>query len=153
MQTKTQSAINAYSKVDVEIGITSASPQKLVVLLYEGAIKSIAEAKLHLKQNDVAAKGKMISKAIAIIDEGLKLSLDEKAGGELAQNLKALYDYMCRRLLLANLKNEVEPLDEVSRLLGELKQAWEAIGKTPEQPQATLSKPTDKRDALSYGKA
>ena len=62
-----------------------------------------------------------------IIDEGLKASLDKSAGGELAQNLSSLYDYMSQRLLIANLKNDVAALDEVSNLLTELKGAWEAI--------------------------
>jgi flagellar protein FliS len=76
---------------------------------------------------EIAAKGKSISKAIAIIGEGLNASLDRRVGGELAQNLSSLYDYMVRRLVDANLKNDVTILDEVERLLTELTEAWDGI--------------------------
>jgi len=124
----TRSALSAYNKVAVEIGVESASPHKLVLMLYEGAIAAISAAKVNMLRNDTTAKGEAISKAIAIIDEGLKTSLDDKAGGELAQNLKALYDYMTNRLLVANLRNELKVLEEVGRLLAELHGAWKAIG-------------------------
>jgi flagellar protein FliS len=78
-------------------------------------------------REETAAKGASISKAITIIDEGLKACLDKSAGGELAQNLSSLYDYMNQRLLIANLKNDTGILDEVSQLLTELKGAWESI--------------------------
>jgi flagellar protein FliS len=76
---------------------------------------------------EFVAKGASISKAMMIIDEGLKSSLDMKVGGELPKNLAALYDYMNQRLLHANLNNDPTVLDEVSGLLSELKGAWEAI--------------------------
>ena len=66
-------------------------------------------------------------KAIAIIGEGLNASLDKKVGGELAQNLSSLYDYMVMRLLAANLNNDMAALDEVARLLNDLKGAWDSI--------------------------
>lgn len=157
MNAMTRNALNAYSHVGVETGVAAASPHKLISLLFEGAILSVSAAKAHMQRKEIAAKGEAISKAIAIIDEGLKVSLDEKAGGELAQNLKALYEYMCQRLLVANLKNETEPLDEVGCLLADLKEAWEAIGK--QQPVAVPAAASPQpeqvpnRAALSYGKA
>lgn len=157
MNATTRNAVNAYSQVGIEIGIAGASPHKLIAMLFEGAILSVSAAKLHIQRNETAAKGKAISKAIAIIDEGLKISLDEKVGGVLAQNLKALYEYMCQRLLVANVQNEVEPLEEVGRLLSELKGAWDAIGK-PQNAAATVADPQQpeqvpQRASLSYGKA
>ncbi|MDP2786069.1 MAG: flagellar export chaperone FliS, partial [Sulfurimicrobium sp.] len=131
MNAMSRSALNAYSQVGVETSIASASPHKLVTMLFDGAILAVFHGKAHMQQGNVAAKGESISKAIAIINDGLKVSLDEEAGGELARNLKALYEYMSNRLLMANIRNDVEGLDEVARLLGELKGAWEQIGQQP----------------------
>jgi flagellar protein FliS len=97
-------------------------------MLFEGARLAIAEATWHMQRNETAAKGGAISKAIMIIDHGLKASLDVEAGGEIAEKLYALYDYMITRLLIANLRNEPKALEEVGRLLAELHGAWEAIG-------------------------
>ena len=153
MNAMNKNALNAYSQVAIDAGVGTASPHKLISMLFDGALMSVAAARLHMQRKDIAAKGAAISKAIAIIDEGLKISLDVKAGGELAQNLKALYEYMCHRLLEANLKNEIEPLNEVGRLLAELKGAWDSIDK---QQAVAVSAPAEQipnRAALSYGKA
>jgi len=130
-----RNALSAYSQVDMEVNVAVASPYKLILLLFDGALKAISVAKFNMQSTKVAgiaAKGEAISKAIAIIDEGLKLSLDVKAGGEMAENLNALYEYMCHRLLQANLKNDVGALDEVTKLLSEIRGAWAAIEKSPE---------------------
>ena len=105
MYTETTRAASSYAKVDVEVGVMSASPQALVVMLYDGAIKAIALARAEMLRKDFAAKGEQLSKAIGIIDEGLNASLDLEAGGEIALNLAALYDYMTRQLMVANLRN------------------------------------------------
>jgi flagellar protein FliS len=89
-------------------------------------------------QRQIAAKGESLSKAIAIIENGLKASLDIKAGGVLGDHLAALYDYMGHRLLIANLHNRIEIIDEVSNLLGELRGAWAQI-KSPAQTAATTA--------------
>ncbi|RFC41221.1 MAG: flagellar protein FliS [Candidatus Nitrotoga sp. CP45] len=123
----TNTAINAYNKVDIESGVNAANPHKLILMLYQGALLAIISAKNQILREETAAKGTSISKAITIIDEGLKACLDKNAGGELAQNLSSLYDYMNQRLLIANLKNNTDILDEVSQLLSELKGAWESI--------------------------
>lgn len=155
MNAISHNALNAYSQVGVETGVIAASPHKLIAMLYEGALLSIASAKIHMQRKEIAKKGEAISKAISIIDEGLKASLDEKVGGDLAQNLKALYSYMCQRLLVANIKNETEPLDEVAHLLVDLKKAWEAIGKPQETAAVAAPQPekVPNRASLSYGKA
>jgi flagellar protein FliS len=119
--------MNAYRSMGVESIIESASPKRLVQMLFEGARTAIASAALHLQRREVAAKCEAISKAIAIIDGGLKASLDLNGGGELAKNLSDLYAYMTQRLLHANLKNDPEALAEVAKLLEQLGSAWEAM--------------------------
>ena len=126
----------AYSKVGVETGVSSADPHQLIIMLFDGALLSVSSASLAMQRGDIAAKGQAVSRAIDIVTNGLKASLDFDVGGELAQRLGALYDYMCARLVHANLKNEKPALEEVSRLLSELKGAWEQIGKKPAAGEA-----------------
>lgn len=135
-------ATKAYAKIGVESSVIAADPHKLISMLYQGALQAIANAKggmiriADTKKNksskrgltkEIADKCAAISKAVAIIDDGLNASLDKKVGGELAQNLSSLYDYMCKRLVVANLKNDTAILDEVAHLLNDLKNAWEAM--------------------------
>ena len=122
-----RAAINAYANVGLSTDIMAADPHKLTSMLFEGALLAIAKARHAMEQGETAAKGQSISKAIAIIGEGLNASLDKEIGGELARNLSALYDYMVSRLITANLKNDKAALDEVTRLLSELKKAWDTI--------------------------
>jgi flagellar protein FliS len=123
----TSHAAKTYSRIGLETGVAAASPQRLIVMLYEGALLAVMEAESHLAAQRAAQKGRAISRAIMIIDEGLKASLDHGRGGSIAIQLHELYDYMGRRLLAANLHNDAEALAEVARLLRELKSAWEAI--------------------------
>jgi flagellar secretion chaperone FliS len=125
-----QRSAAAYATVGVETGVTTADPHKLVLMLFDGALLCVGSAKQHMVSNEIAAKGENVSKAINIIANGLKASLDMGVGGELAERLAALYDYMCERLLFANMKNNPTVLEEVHRLLSELKEAWEQIGTT-----------------------
>jgi flagellar protein FliS len=97
-------------------------------MLYDGALKAIYKAKADMLRNDPASKGAAVSKAIAIIEDGLRGSLDLNAG-DIAANLDSLYEYMSNKLLLANLKNDQSALDEVAKLLGELKSAWEEVAR------------------------
>jgi flagellar protein FliS len=135
----TRSGASSYAKVGIETGVLSASPHKLIAMLFDGALVALSTALLHMKAGNIAAKGQAISKAIAIIDEGLRASLDQKAGGNIAVSLDALYAYMSNRLLLSNVQNAPEMIEEVQRLLNELKAAWVqidpdaqgAIGKQP----------------------
>lgn len=123
--------ISAYTSIGIETGVDAADPHQLVLMLYEGALLAVADGKLHMARRETAAKGRALSKAIMIIESGLKASLDVKAGDELAESLGALYDYMCDRLLRANLHNRPEIIDEVSHLLGELRGAWKQIKPAP----------------------
>lgn len=122
---------SAYAKVGVETDVTSASPHKLILMLYDGALAQIHSAKLAMANKNIPVKGQHISKAIDIIINGLKVSLNMEAGGELAERLDALYDYMSERLLYANLHNNSSALDEVVELLESLRSAWADIADQP----------------------
>ena len=117
----------AYAKVGIETGVEAASPARLIVMLYDGALLAIATAEGHMKEGRVPEKGKAVSHAIRIVSEGLRASLDFQAGSDLSEKLDALYDYMEHRLMQANLQNEPAILREVAGLLRELKGAWEEI--------------------------
>ncbi len=124
--------ISAYQKVGVDAAVEVADPHKLILLLFSGVQAAIGQAQAALQMNQIAEKGKSISRAIDIISNGLKVSLDHEQGGEIAARLDALYDYMVMRLLHANIKNDPKALDEVSGLLEEIHSAWREIapGKT-----------------------
>ncbi|NMM28541.1 MAG: flagellar export chaperone FliS [Glaciimonas sp.] len=122
-----KSGANAYAKIDIETGVLAASPHKLIVMLFDGALTSVRMAQQHMKQGNIEDKGRAISKAISIIDDGLRASLNVDAGGDLALSLDSLYEYMCNRLLQANLKNQPDMLEEVHVLLQDLKDAWDVI--------------------------
>lgn len=128
--------VNAYAKVGVETGVLAASPHKLIAMLFEGAVKAIDQASQHMAAGEIEKKGEAVAKAVQIILVGLNASLNRKAGGELAENLHSLYDYMARRLFEANIKNSQEMLAEVRGLLMEIKGAWDQIGGQAERQLA-----------------
>jgi flagellar protein FliS len=134
------SAIAAYKDVGLDTDIMGADPHKLVAMLYDGALLAISRAKSEIQYQDIEAKGEAISKAIAIIGDGLQVGLDINAGGDIAQNLFALYGYMVRRLVTANATNDVAILDEITRLLSELQEAWATI-----RPQVVPTAPAGER--------
>lgn len=117
----------AYAQIGVESAVMSASPLQLIVLLFDGALSALVRARLFMQQGELAAKGEALSKAINIIDNGLKAGLDNDKGGEIAENLSSLYDYMIRRLMLANLRNDVAIIEEVEGLLTNIADAWKQI--------------------------
>lgn len=125
----------SYQKVGIESAVMSASPHQLIVLLFDGAMSALVRARLFLDQGDLISKGEALSKAISIIDNGLKAGLDMDAEGELSNNLASLYDYMVRRLLLANMHNDVETIMEVEGLLNNIADAWKQIGEAPSSHQ------------------
>jgi flagellar protein FliS len=120
------SGARAYVNVGLETGVASAHPHRLIQMLFDGALLAVARAKRAMADGEIALRGESISKAIQIIDEGLKAALVD-TGSNLAGNLRALYEYMSCRLLVASLKNESAALDEVTRLLTDIKEAWNAI--------------------------
>lgn len=119
-----------YQKVEVE----TTDPLKLVVVLYEGAINFLEQAKKRLEQNQIADKGILINKVVAILSE-LQGSLNLENGGEFAARLDGLYTYLINRLLEANVNNDVAPLNEVSAHLRSLKDAWRKISDNGNQAE------------------
>ncbi|QJD89374.1 flagellar export chaperone FliS [Duganella dendranthematis] len=126
-----QTGVNAYAKIGMETGVLAASPHKLIVMLFDGALTALNDAAAGIKNSDIGQKGKSLSKAIMIIDSGLRAALDKKAGGDIAESLDALYEYMSNRLLAANVNSDLGMVEEVQRLLIELRDAWNAIADTP----------------------
>lgn len=124
----TKSGTQAYAQVGVESAVLSASPHQLVVLLFDGALSAMKKAAILIEQGDIPGKGRALSQAINIITNGLRAGLNHEAGGEISANLDSLYDYMTRRLLQANLHNDLSAIDEVSTLLSNIADAWKEIG-------------------------
>lgn len=145
-----QRGVNAYAKVGLETGIAAATPHKLITMLYDGAVLAVINATNHMKAGNIEAKGKAISHAIQIIDNGLKASLDKDVGGEIARNLDALYEYMSARLLTANLQNKVEILDEVRGLLTDLRDTWKQIGDEAQHAPAGGAPLANQKQARAY---
>ncbi|MCW7540539.1 flagellar export chaperone FliS [Aquabacterium sp. A7-Y] len=119
-----RSQASAYGRVQVETTVSGADPHTLVVMLFDGALSSIAAARGALQRQDVEAKGKNIGRAVRIVEEGLRGGLNRPAGGELAENLNSLYSYINARLTHANLKNDEAALQECHDLLTGLRDAW-----------------------------
>ncbi|QEI07250.1 flagellar export chaperone FliS [Pigmentiphaga aceris] len=120
----------AYASVGVETKVTSSNPHALVLMLFDGALDSVQRALVCLEEKDIPGKAKAIVRADRIISEGLRASLDPSTGGQLAERLEALYDYMSRRLVVANAGNDPDALLEVQKLLRELRGAWAEISPT-----------------------
>jgi flagellar protein FliS len=118
---------NAYKTVGVETAVAGADAHHLVGLLYQALMQSLGGAKLALQAGDIPGKGKAILRAVRLIEEGLKAGLNDAKGGELAVNLRALYDYCIVVLSEANLKNDGNKIDEVIRLMQPVAQAWTDI--------------------------
>ncbi len=140
---------NAYAKVGLETGVVAASPHKLILMLLEGAMTAVVNAGVHMQAREIEKKGNAISKAIMIIENGMRASLDKKAGGEIAASLDSLYEYMCRRLMVANLNNDAAALKEVHGLLADIKGAWDEIGNTVNAPAPAPVRPAMAYDSLA----
>lgn len=120
-------AAHAYAQTHVASGTPDATPHQLILMLLDGALASIGQAQSHIAANNIAEKNAASSKALRILEEGLRASLDRGNGGALAQKLDLLYDYMTRRLLMANLKNDTQGFAEVGDLLRDIRAGWEGI--------------------------
>ncbi len=108
----------AYAQIGVESAVMSASQQQLVTMLFDGVLSALVRARLFMQDNNQQGKGVSLSKAINIIENGLRVSLDEESKRRInPKNLIALYSYMVRRLLQANLRNDVSAVEEVEALM------------------------------------
>ncbi|MBL8259488.1 MAG: flagellar export chaperone FliS [Candidatus Competibacteraceae bacterium] len=130
--------LRQYQQVNTQSSVAYASPHRLIQMLMEGAFERIAVAKGCIQRQDIAGKGEQIGKAIDIVG-GLREGLNHDAGGEIAANLDALYAYLQKRLLEANLRSDVAMLDEVADLLRPVKEAWDAIGDAPKAEDAAVA--------------
>jgi flagellar protein FliS len=125
---RTGGMANAYARIGVETSVESASPHRLVSLLFDGYMDALTAARGAMRHGQIEAKGKAIGRAARIVEEGLKASLNLNDGGQLAQDLHALYDYLAVRLTQANLRNDESLLDECVNLVEPLRTAWREIG-------------------------
>ncbi|EPO2588326.1 flagellar export chaperone FliS [Escherichia albertii] len=128
----------AYAQIGVESAVMSASQQQLVTMLFDGVLSALVRARLFMQDNNPQGKGASLLKAINIIENGLRVSLDEESQDELTQNLIALYIYMVRRLLQANLRNDVSAVEEVESLMRNIADAWKESLLSPSLIQEPL---------------
>lgn len=119
-----------YAKVGLETDVHSASPHRLVAMLFDGAFDAMNQAIQSIQVGNVEVKGRALSRAVRILDEGLRAGLDLSAG-QLAADLRELYGYVCMRLTHANLRSDVAAIEECQRLLAPVRDAWNAIAQTP----------------------
>jgi flagellar protein FliS len=124
----------SYGEVDVQAGTAYADSVQLIQMLFDGLIDSLSSAEGQIERKEIQAKGESISRATRIV-LGLQSSLDLEKGGEIAANLADLYDYCTRRLMHANLKNDVEAVQEVKRLISEIRDAWSQLPELLQQQQ------------------
>ncbi len=132
-----RSGVAAYHSVGVHGGISGAGPHDLVLMLLNAAMERMAIARGAIDRGDTARKASVLHSCVTIIAE-LRNSLNLAEGGELAQNLDSLYDYMIRQLMLANARSDAGVVLEVSRLLEEIRSAWIAIGPEVRKPASSV---------------
>lgn len=126
-----------YRQVGISTQVDNASSHRLVAMLYDGLLESLAEARGAINNKDIEAKCRALSRASRIVDEGLKGGLNLEAGGAMSQSLHALYTYVANRILHANLRSDGAAVEECSKLIAPLRDAWNQIGAqvaAPAQP-------------------
>lgn len=117
----------AYRRVGVETAVQGASPHQLIMMLFDGYMEAIAQGRGAMREGEIERKGRCISRAARIVEEGLKAGLNLNDGGSLALDLQSLYQYVTMRLTLANIRNDEAILDECVSLIEPLRQAWRDI--------------------------
>jgi len=146
LQRGRRQSAQSYASIGLETKVLSASPERLITLLFDGARAAIMKAKLHLENNDIQGRGEAISKAIDIVDSGLKLSVNQEAGGEVATNLITTYELIIRNLLLANLNADMEKLELAERMLTDIAEAWRLAVDPPNDLRSSQERGT----AITY---
>ena len=114
---------NAYSENYLRNQIESASREQLLIMFYDGAIRFVTRAENAIRDNNIEQRNYCINKASAIVAE-LSATLDHEIGGQIASDLEALYDFMHRELIKANIENSLAPLETVKTLLTDLNETW-----------------------------
>jgi len=137
MSVGTHHAVKRYQSVGAVAAVTAADPYRLVQLMLENILQRIAAARGHMARGEVARKGEQVSKAIGVIG-ALNASLNLEAGGDISANLRALYDYSCNRLALANARSDDAIFEEISTIIRRIKEGWDGIG---EDIRAGTAKP------------
>ncbi len=115
-----------YHKVGVQTDVASADPHRLIVLLLVGAITQVTRARASAERGDLEAKGIAVNAAVDIIST-LLAALDQERGGEVAENLERLYNYMLETLAVAHANNDLKGFEEVVTLLKTIKEGWDGI--------------------------
>lgn len=129
----------AYGRVGVETDVLSASPHRLVALLFDGVMESMNLAIAAIQAGNTAVKNNALCRSVRILDEGLKAALNLDSS-QLARDLRDLYAYVCMRLTHANLHSDVAAIEECKRLLAPVRDAWATIGQTPSADAAASAR-------------
>jgi flagellar biosynthetic protein FliS len=118
---------SAYAQVSLESQVAGATPHQLITLLLEGAVSAMMRAKIYFETGNIAKRGEMISRAINIIDNGLRASLNHEVGGQVTEEMESLYEYVSRSLLLLNLEKKPEELPHLIEIMNNLSTTWKEI--------------------------
>ncbi len=118
---------NAYAQVSLESQVAGATPHQLITLLLDGAISAMVRAKIYFETGNIAKRGEMISRAINIIDNGLRSALNHEVGGQVTEEMESLYEYVSRSLLLLNLEKKPEELPHLIEIMTNLSTTWKEI--------------------------
>jgi flagellar secretion chaperone FliS len=118
---------SAYSSVSLDSQVAGATPHQLIVMLFDGAINAMRRAEIYFQSGNIARRGEMISRAINIIDNGLRAGLNHEIGGKITEDLESLYEYVSRNLLEANINKSGEKLPHLISLMVDLSETWKAI--------------------------
>ena len=129
------SSIAAYKSIAAHGTVTEAEPYQLICMLMDAALERLRLARVSIQRGSKMEKAGHLHRVVGIIDE-LRVSLDHKVGREISGNLERLYDYMIRRTLAANLQDDIKAIDEVNKLLSEIRGAWGAIPLSARIPKA-----------------
>ncbi len=122
-----KSGQNAYAQVSLESQLAGATPHQLITMLLEGAINAMVRAKIYFDMGNIPKRGQMISRAINIIDNGLRTSLNHEVGGHITEEMESLYEYVSRNLLLLNMQQDPEPLAHLIEIMTNLSTTWKEI--------------------------
>jgi flagellar protein FliS len=122
---------NSYATISLDSQIAGATPHQLICMLFDGAINAMRRAEIYFQVGNIARRGEMISRAINIIDNGLRAGLNHDIGGVVSADLERLYEYVSRSLLEASIDRSAQKLPELITLMVDLAETWKAI-----EPQA-----------------